>query len=219
MRQRLVITIDGPSGAGKSTMAKLLASALGYTYMDTGAMYRAVAYAYTREKNQPDLEPFLRELVLRFVFGDETQVFLDGEDISRKIRDPEISLLASALSQDLRVRKYLTKLQREMGKDGGIVLEGRDTGSVVFPDADVKFFLDADVNERAGRRYRELLARSPGEDLERVKEEMQKRDKDDSERDIAPLTRPDGALYVDTTGLDVEGVVCILKERVEQALR
>jgi cytidylate kinase len=219
MRQRLVITIDGPSGAGKSTMAKLLASALGYTYMDTGATYRAVAYAYTREKNQPDLEPFLRELVLRFVFGDETQVFLDGEDISRKIRDPEISLLASALSQDLRVRKYLTKLQREMGKDGGIVLEGRDTGSVVFPDADVKFFLDADVNERAGRRYRELLARSPGEDLERVKEEMQKRDKDDSERDIAPLTRPDGALYVDTTGLDVEGVVCILKERVEQALR
>jgi cytidylate kinase len=170
MRQRLVITIDGPSGAGKSTMAKLLASALGYTYMDTGATYRAVAYAYTREKNQPDLEPFLRELVLRFVFGDETQVFLDGEDISRKIRDPEISLLASALSQDLRVRKYLTKLQREMGKDGGIVLEGRDTGSVVFPDADVKFFLDADVNERAGRRYRELLARSPAEDLERVKE-------------------------------------------------
>jgi len=219
MRQRLVITIDGPSGAGKSTMAKLLASALGYSYMDTGAMYRAVAYAYAREKAQPDLEPFLRDLVLRFVFGNETQVFLDEEDISRKIRDPEISLLASALSQDPRVRKYLTKLQREMGKDGGIVLEGRDTGSVVFPDADVKFFLDADVKERAGRRYRELSARSTGEDLERVKEEMQKRDKDDSERDIAPLTRPEGALYVDTTGLDVEGVARILKERVEQVLR
>lgn len=219
MRQRLVITIDGPSGAGKSTMAKLLASALGYSYMDTGAMYRAVAYAYAREKGQPDLEPFLRDLVLRFVFGNETQVFLDGEDISRKIRDPEISLLASALSQDPRVRKYLMKLQREMGKDGGIVLEGRDTGSVVFPDADVKFFLDADVKERARRRYLELSPRNAGGDLERVREEMQKRDKDDSERDIAPLTRPEGALYVDTTGLDVEGVTHILKQRVEQVVR
>jgi cytidylate kinase len=219
MRQRLVITIDGPSGAGKSTMAKLLASALGYRYMDTGAMYRAVAYAYAREKGQPDLEPFLRDLVLRFVFGNETQVFLDGEDISRKVRDPEISLLASALSQDPRVRKYLTKLQREMGKDGGIVLEGRDTGSVVFPDADVKFFLDADVKERARRRYLELSPRNAGEDLDKVREEMQKRDKDDSERDIAPLTRPEGALYVDTTGLDVEGVAHILKQRVEQVVR
>ena len=219
MRQRLVITIDGPSGAGKSTMAKLLASALGYSYMDTGAMYRAVAYAFAREKGQPDLEPFLRDLVLRFVFGNETQVILDGEDISQKIRDPEISLSASALSQDPRVRKYLTKLQREMGKDGGIVLEGRDTGSVVFPDADVKFFLDADVNERAGRRYRELSARNAGEDPEKVREEMQKRDKDDSERDIAPLTRPEGALYIDTTGLDVEGVARILKQHVEQVLR
>jgi CMP/dCMP kinase len=216
MRQRLVITIDGPAGAGKSTMAKLLASALGYTYMDTGAMYRAVAYAYAREEGQPDLEPFLRDLILRFVFGKETQVFLDGEDISRKIRDPEISLLASALSQDPRVRKYLTQIQREMGKDGGIVLEGRDTGSVVFPDADVKFFLDADANERARRRYRELSSSNAGGDLESVKQEMQKRDKDDSERDIAPLTRPEGALYVDTTGLDIDGVVGILKERIAQ---
>ena len=219
MRQRLVITIDGPSGAGKSTMAKLLASALGYSYMDTGAMYRAVAYAFAREKGQSDLDPFLRDLVLRFVFGIETQVFLDGEDISQKIRDPEISLSASALSQDPRVRKYLTKLQREMGKDGGIVLEGRDTGSVVFPDADVKFFLDADMKERARRRYRELSSRNAAEDLEKVREEMQKRDKDDSERDIAPLTRPEGALYIDTTGLDVEGVAHILKQHVEQVLR
>ena len=219
MRQRLVITIDGPSGAGKSTMAKLLASALGYSYMDTGAMYRAVAYAFARKKGQPDLEPFLRDLVLRFVFGNETQVILDGEDISQKIRDPEISLSASALSQDPRVRKYLTKLQREMGKDGGIVLEGRDTGSVVFPDADVKFFLDADMKERARRRYRELSSRNAGEDLEKVREEMQKRDRDDSERDIAPLTRPEGALYIDTTGLDVEGVGRIMKQHVEQVLR
>jgi cytidylate kinase len=218
MRKRLVITIDGPSGAGKSTMAKFLASALGYSYLDTGAMYRAVAYAYARGPDPSDLELFLRDLVLHFVFDTQTQVFLDGEDISRHIRTPEISLLASRLSQDPRVRRYLTKMQRDMGKDGGVVLEGRDTGSVVFPDAEVKFFLDADVNERARRRHVELAARSAGDDLGKVKEEMQKRDRDDSERDIAPLIRPEGALYVDTTGLDIAHVVRILEERVKEAM-
>ncbi len=218
MRKRLVITIDGPSGAGKSTMAKLLASVLGYSYLDTGAMYRAVAYAYARGPAPSEIEPFLQDLVLHFVFGDQTQVFLDGVDISPHIRTPEISLLASRLSQDPRVRAYLTKMQREMGKDGGVVLEGRDTGSVVFPDAEVKFFLDADVNERARRRYAELAAGSAGGDLDKVKEEMQKRDRDDSERDIAPLCRPEGAVYVDTTGLGIQGVVQILTERVREVL-
>ncbi len=214
-----MITIDGPSGAGKSTMAKLLASALGYSYMDTGAMYRAVAYAYLRENEKPDLEPFLEGLDLRFVFGTATQVFLDGEDISAKIREPHISMRASTLSQDPRVRKYLTAIQRKMGKDGGIVLEGRDTGSVVFPDAEVKFFLDADANERARRRHLELSARGGGEDLETIRVEMQKRDQDDSERQIAPLVQPEGANYVDTTGLGIEDVVRILKERVRRVLR
>jgi CMP/dCMP kinase len=223
MRKQPVITVDGPSGAGKSTAAKALASALGYEYMDTGAMYRAVAYAYTGEKQKPDLEPFLRRLALRFIFGKPMQVFLNGEDISLKIRTPEISMLASALSQNPHVRNYLTAIQRELGKEGGVVLEGRDTGSVVFPDAEVKFYLDADVEVRARRRHLELSAGAPNQAaadvLERVKKEIEKRDRDDSEREIAPLIRPQGAYYVDTTHLDAEAVVRILKQHVEQTSR
>ena len=223
MRKRPVITVDGPSGAGKSTMAKALASALAYEYMDTGAMYRAVAYAYSRERGKPDLGPFLEGLALRFVFGEVTQVFLHGEDISHKIRTAEISLLASGLSQDPRVRRYLTAMQREYGQHGGVVLEGRDTGSVVFPDAEVKFYLDADVEERARRRCfelrPELLGQAAEKDLEQVKKEIEKRDKDDSEREIAPLIRPQGAYYVDTTHLDIDGVVRALRQHVERFLK
>ena len=222
MRKRPVITVDGPSGAGKSTVAKALASALGYEYMDTGAMYRAVAYAYSREQEKPDLGAFLQMLALRFVFGKPIQVFLNGEDISQKIRTQEISMLASTLSQDPRVRSYLTAMQRELGKDGGFVLEGRDTGSVVFPDAEVKFYLDADVDVRARRRHLELGGGPPdgaaGDALEKVKIEIEKRDKDDSERELAPLTRPRGAHYVDTTRLDIEGMTELLKRYVEQVL-
>jgi CMP/dCMP kinase len=219
VRKKLIITIDGPSGAGKSTMAKSLASTFGYTYVDTGAMYRAVAYGYRREGRPSDLEPFLDRLVLRFDFGKETRVFLHGQDISKEIREPEVSMLASTLSQDARVRAYLTTLQREMGRDGGVVLEGRDTGSVVFPDADIKFYLDADLRARARRRHLELRGRNERAGLEQVEGEMLKRDRDDSERDIAPLTRPEGACYIDTTGLDIEGVIRMLKEHVERTLR
>jgi CMP/dCMP kinase len=223
VRKRPVITVDGPSGAGKSTAAKALASALGCEYMDTGAMYRAVAYAYSREKQKPDMEPFLQSLTLRFIFGQPIRVFLNGEEISREIRTPDISMLASALSQDPRVRNYLTAMQRELGKEGGVVLEGRDTGSVVFPDAEVKFYLDADVEVRARRRDLELSSGIPGrfagDTLEQVKKEIEKRDKDDSEREIAPLIRPQGAHYIDTTHLDVEGVVQVLKQHVERGSR
>ena len=125
-----------------------------------------------------------------------------------------MSLLASSFSQDARVRTYLTRMQQEIGKKGGIVVEGRDAGSVVFPDAEVKFYLDADVGERARRRYLELAAVDAVVDLESVKEEMEKRDRDDSERADAPLVRPDGAVCVDTTGKSIEEVVEILRERV-----
>ncbi len=182
-------------------------------FLDTGAMYRGVAYAYQRE--QPtDLDHFLSGLSLTFSFNATTSVFLNGEDVSEKIRTPEISLLASSLSQDSRVRAYLTKLQQQEGERGSIVAEGRDTGSVVFPDADVKFYLDADVAERARRRYAELAAGDSRIDREKVREELERRDKADSERDLAPLICPKDARYVDTTGKSIDEVVDALKELV-----
>jgi cytidylate kinase len=188
---------------------------MGYQFLDTGAMYRGVAYAHMKEKPK-ELDTFLAHLDLTFSFDARTRVCLFGEDVSDRIRSPEISMLASSLSQDRRVRNYLTGLQREMGKAGGIVVEGRDTGSVVFPRAEAKFYLDANIEERAKRRYRELAAKETGTDMDKVKEDIEKRDRDDSERDIAPLTVPEGALHIDTTGKTIEEVVAELEAHVRQ---
>jgi cytidylate kinase len=213
----MIVTIDGPGGAGKSTVARRLASSMGYRYLDTGAMYRAVAYAYSKRRPQ-DMEAFLRGLALDFAFDGVVTVHLDGDDISEKIREPEIALLASSLSQDRRVRDHLTGLQREIGRAGRIVAEGRDTGSVVFPHADVKFYLDADIAERARRRHAES-AESGGPRDGEVRKEMEKRDRADSERALAPLVMPEGAVYVDTTGKGIEEVVGMLEAVVREAGR
>jgi cytidylate kinase len=229
--RNLIITIDGPSGAGKSTIAKMIAHTLHYTYIDTGAMYRGVAFAYMRkypeERGQRSevsevqmqkldkLKELLNSLNLRFEFGKETKVFLDGGDISKEIREPAVTMLASKLSQDGLVREFLYAMQRAQGQNGGIVLEGRDTGSVVFPNAHVKFYLDANPEERAKRRHAELSSKGTSVDIISVKEDMVKRDKNDSERDLAPLVVPEGAIYVDTSGLDVEGVVKVLFEHIQ----
>jgi len=229
-RKDLIIAIDGPSGAGKSTIAKMLAQKLGYSYIDTGAMYRGVAYAYKTKIGSlpaegtappaggqalvPIIEDLLKDLHIRFEFKNGTKVFLDGINISREIREPEISLLASNLSQLKIIREYLYKVQREIGKDGGVVLEGRDTGSVVFPNAQIKIYLDAHTEERAKRRYLELAAKGNAELLGKVKEEMILRDKNDSERDIAPLVMPENATYIDTTGIDIAGVISIILKRI-----
>lgn len=221
----LIITIDGPSGAGKSTVARMLARLLHYAYIDTGAMYRGVAYAFMKKKptftsedspvgDEENFEAFLEGLDLRFEFGEETTVYLDGEDISKAIREPEVSMMASKLSQHGLVRRYLYGLQRAGGRTGGIVLEGRDTGSVVFPDAHVKFYLDANPDERARRRHLELQSRGAEIDISSVRDDMEKRDKNDTERDLAPLVVPEGALYVDTSGLQVEDVVKVLCEHI-----
>jgi CMP/dCMP kinase len=207
LKARLIITIDGPSGAGKSTVAKMLASALNYKYIDTGAMYRGVAYGFMMGKNPVEIDEFLKNLSIKFEFGEETRVFLDGKDISEMIRDPEVSLLSSRLSQKRSVREYLTDMQKEIGRGGGVVLEGRDTGSVVFPDAHIKFYLDAKLEERAKRRYLELSSKGVNSELLRVKEEIFKRDKVDSERDISPLVMPEDAIYIDTTEIDAVSVV------------
>jgi CMP/dCMP kinase len=214
IRTDLIITIDGPSGAGKSTVAKMLAKALHYAYIDTGAMYRGVAVAYTLAGEPEDMAWFLKSLSLKFDFTDGATVSLQGKDITGEIRNPPISLLASRLSQNRSIREYLWHIQRTIGQKGGVVLEGRDTGSVVFPDAHLKFYLDADAGERAKRRHLELEIKNDGADLATVKTEMMERDKNDSEREIAPLVIPEGAIRIDTTGIDAQGVVDLMLRRV-----
>lgn len=213
--KRFIITIDGPSGAGKSTIARMLSKALGYTYIDTGAMYRGIAYAFKSRKRGTEIDEFLERLSIRFNFNEGTRVFLEDRDISDEIRTPEVTSLASSLSQKSPVRQYLTRIQREIGKDGGVVLEGRDTGSVVFPDADIKFYLDADPEERARRRHLEFRSKGIDTGLTEVKKDMSQRDKNDSERSIAPLVIPEGAIYVDTTGIDIQGVIGVLLKHIE----
>ncbi|MCX8022806.1 MAG: (d)CMP kinase [Syntrophorhabdaceae bacterium] len=209
----IIITIDGPSGVGKSTVSRILAKILGYRYIDTGAMYRGVAYAFVASGYSLEsiddgrMETFLNGLDLEFHFDDTASVFYRKEDISEKIREPEISLIASKLSQNRKVREYLTGKQREIGRPGGVVLEGRDTGSVVFPDAHVKFFLDADHEERARRRHLELKEKGKEANIDTVKEEISIRDRQDSQRELAPLVRPKDSVYIDTTRLDINGVV------------
>lgn len=204
----IVITIDGPAGAGKSTAARELARRLGYRLMDTGAMYRAVAWSVARAglaaEDTPALRRHLASTVLEVV-GD--RVFVDGRDVTGEIRTREISDLTSRLTRLAPVRDLVTPLQRRIAAPGGVVLEGRDTGTVVCPDADVKFYLDASNDARAGRRQAELAARGTAVDLHVVREEIAVRDWQDTTRDLAPLRPAPDAVRVDTTDLDIEQVV------------
>jgi cytidylate kinase len=215
-----IITIDGPAGAGKSTVSKMLARRLNYLYLDTGAMYRAVALRVERAKADPDDEAAVEEVCreLEISFREEAggqRVFDRGEDITEKIRAPEVGWLASTVSMKRSVREALVHLQRKIGCRGKIVVEGRDTGTVVFPRAKAKFFLTADPRERAQRRFRELagkgLAVSPGE----VEKEMKGRDEQDSSRQFAPLRPAEDSRIIDTTGLTAEEVV----ERILEIIR
>lgn len=211
MRSRPVVAIDGPSGAGKTTVSKRLAEAAGLVRVDTGAMYRAVALA-ARSKGVPWDDPVrlgvvAREMDLSFrTAAGEPRVFLSGEDVSEAIRAPEISMGASAVSVHGPVRDAMVAMQREMAKEGGVVLEGRDTGTVVFPDAEAKFFLDAAAAVRARRRYLEI--QPPGaQSFEEVMRDVLRRDVQDSTRDHSPLRVADGAAYIDSTTMTVDEVV------------
>jgi len=207
-----IITIDGPAGAGKSTVSRMLARRLNYLYLDTGAMYRAVALQVLKERIDPGDEKALEGLCkgIAIAFAEDSRgqrVFCQGEDVTEKIREPEVSWMASAVSMKRPVREAMVTLQRRMGAQGGLVAEGRDTGTVVFPRAQAKFFLVADPRERALRRFRELKAKGKDAKPEEVEEDVRKRDVQDSSRDLAPLRPAEDAHLIDSTGLTPEEVV------------
>ncbi len=211
MPEKIIIAIDGPSGAGKSTLSKLVAKSLGYTNIDTGAMYRCIALAAERagidSVDVDRLTDLSRAVQISFAQTAEGErVLLDGEDVSAAIRTPEISLLTPKVAAVPEVRAALVELQREMGRTGGVVLEGRDIGSVVFPEAEVKIFLIATAEERGRRRYDELTAKGEKVDLVQTVSEIEQRDRLDSTRTHSPLVMTRDAVEVDTTGLTIAQV-------------
>jgi CMP/dCMP kinase len=211
--KKLIIAIDGPVGSGKSTLARRVAEMLGYVYVDTGAMYRALALKALRHKVSPndadahalvDLAQDTR-IDLRAEEGGQ-RVFLDGEDVTREIRSPEVSQAASKIAVNPGVRKVLVAEQRRAGQQGGVVMEGRDIGSVVFPDAQLKIFLTASPEVRAERRWREHEQKGDAIDLRKTLEEIRERDRRDLERSTSPLVRARDAVVVDSTAMEPEEV-------------
>lgn len=216
----LIIAIDGPSGAGKSTLSLLLAQRLNYIHLDTGAMYRCVALAAIKQGIDPSEQERLgilaEQLKIDFVPTPKGDlVFLDGIDVSAAIRTPEVSLLTSKVSAAPQVRTALVALQRRLGESGGVVLEGRDIGTVVFPQAQVKFFLNATAEKRGQRRYEELVAKGAKVTLQQTISEVILRDAADSEREHAPLLQAADAVVIDSTDLSINEVLATMINVVE----
>lgn len=215
------IAIDGPAGAGKSSLSRKLALNLGYIYVDTGALYRAVGLKFSRlgfdTSLQGDIAEVLKTTVvdIRFI-NDEQRVFLDDADVSDLIRTPEASMMASAVSAIPSVRAYLLDMQRQLAKNNNVVMDGRDIGTVVLPHADVKIFLTADVEERAKRRLLELTEKGEKVTFDEVLADMKQRDYNDSHRAIAPLKQADDAVLADTTKLDLDGSLRLLEKIVRE---
>jgi len=216
------VAIDGPAGAGKSTLSRKVAATLGFIYVDTGALYRAIGLKFlslgnTTELNR-DIEAVLKETTvdIRFVAG-EQRVFLDGKDVSDDIRTPEVSMMASAVSAKPPVRAFLLDMQRKLASDNNVIMDGRDIGTVVLPNATVKIFLTASAEDRSRRRYEELIAKGQAVTYDEVYADVVKRDYNDSHRDIAPLKPAEDSVMADTTGFEFEQslelLLSIIKEK------
>jgi cytidylate kinase len=216
----VIITIDGPAAAGKSTVARALARRLGYRYLDTGAMYRAVALAGLRrglEWNRPEqLAELAPRLDIELI---EDRVFLDGEDVTEAVRSVEVTAVTRHAADNLQVRNHLVSLQRAAAAGGHVVAEGRDQGSVVFPDADCKIFLNASPQERARRRLEDLKAQGEPKPLEDVLDDLTRRDRQDANRPVGPLLRPPGAFELDTDRMTLDEVVDQLESMVSTVRR
>ena len=217
------IAIDGPAGAGKSSLSRLLAKELEYIYVDTGALYRAVGLKFSRLGFDTQLSGDIPSVLdgttldIRFIDGAQ-RVFLDGEDVSDDIRTPTASMMASAVSAKPEVRAFLLDMQRDLAKRNNVVMDGRDIGTVVLPDAKVKIFLTADVEVRAQRRLKELIEKGEKVTFEEVLEDMKTRDYNDSHRAIAPLKQADDAVLADTSSLDFEGSLKLLLDIVKKGI-
>ena len=219
----MIVAIDGPSGAGKSSLTRLLARRLGYINIDTGAMFRAVALMAKRAGIACEDDAALAELCrgISIAFrrdGESCRVEVNGEDVSSAIRSEEIGLLTSRISARKPVRDALLAMQRRMGEAGGVILEGRDIGTVVFPDAEVKFFLSASAEERGRRRYLELSERGEKVTLEETVEKVVSRDRQDEGREHAPLRKAQDAVSIDSTALSMDEVLELMERTVRQRL-
>ena len=219
---KIIIAIDGPAGSGKSTIAKMVAERLNYTYLDTGAMYRAITYLALKEgivDDEKAVNKLVEGLDVTLNFEDGlTHVFVDGKELTEHIRTPEVNSKVSEIAAMAFVRKELVRMQQSMGEVGNVVAEGRDTTTVVFPNADVKVFLDATVEVRAKRRHKEYLEKGVKIDIEEVIENIRKRDRIDSGRAASPLRKADNAIEVDSSNLSVEEEFEILLENIKKKL-
>ena len=219
------IAIDGPSGAGKSTLAKALAAKLGFLYVDTGAIYRTVGLYVARQggdcAKEADVLPRLSQVKISMAYGEDglQRMILNGEDVTQAIRQNEVSRYASQVSAMGEVRAFLLDMQRSMARENSVIMDGRDIGTVVLPDADVKIFLTASVEERARRRHKELLEKGQDIPFDTVKEEIAQRDYVDTHREVAPLKQAEDAVVADTSSMDLEESLDLLRTIVKERLK
>lgn len=218
------VAIDGPAGAGKSTIAKLISKEMGYIYVDTGAMYRAMAVYFSKNKVNPEDESAINEAVknvdikIEYQNG-EQQVILNGENVTGLLRTEETGNMASKISKYKEVRSKLVELQRELAKTTDVVMDGRDIGTTVLPDAFVKIYLTASSDARAKRRYDELVAKGEQCDLSAIKEDIEKRDYQDMHREISPLKQAEDAVLLDTSDMNIEQVVAAMRDIIDNAVK